>query len=146
MSTKGGESELQKSLKRLTWQYENCLACVWFSPNDPINADLLERGRCVHPDLKKYNLIVSGRDWCNLFKEVAQKHIDVLQERAMKAEEKEGYAHSQAETKELRGNDHFSLQSSITALGALIVKWVMVTCDQWSSLRRPTTLKNTQTI
>lgn len=92
----------QKSLKRLTWQYENCLACVWFSPNDPINADLMERGRCIHPKLKAYNLIVSGRDWCNLFKEIAQKHIEVLQERAMKAEEKMGYTHSEAEMRARR--------------------------------------------
>ena len=42
------EVEHQKSLKKLTWQYENCLACVWFVPNDPINADLMERGQCVH--------------------------------------------------------------------------------------------------
>jgi hypothetical protein len=89
---KGTEQEPQRSLKRVIWQYENCLACVWFSPNDSINADLLERGRCIHPDLKKYNLIVSGRDWCNLYKEITQKHIDVLQEKAMKAEENLGYA------------------------------------------------------
>jgi hypothetical protein len=81
------ESELQKSLKRLTWQYENCLACVYFLPTDPINADLLERGKCIHPKLKAYDLIVSGRDWCNLYAERKQKQIDALQERAMKAEE-----------------------------------------------------------
>jgi hypothetical protein len=80
------EEEPQKSLKRVIWQSENCLACVWFSPNDPINADLLERGRCVQPMLKRFNLIVSGRDWCNLYKEIAQKQIDILQERAMKSE------------------------------------------------------------
>jgi len=81
------ESEPQKSLKRLTWQYENCLACVWFFPSDPINADLLERGKCAHPKLKAYELIVSGRDWCNLYAERKQKQIDALQESAMKAEE-----------------------------------------------------------
>jgi hypothetical protein len=94
------EPEPQRSLKKLTWQYENCLCCVWFSPNDPINADLMERGRCVHPKLKVYNLIVSGRDWCNLFAEMKQKQIDILQERAMKVEEKKGFTHSEAEAKE----------------------------------------------
>jgi hypothetical protein len=81
------ESEPQKSLKRLTWQYENCLSCVWFRPSDPINADMMERGKCIHPKLKIYNLIVSGRDWCNLFQEISQKQIDHLQENAMKTEE-----------------------------------------------------------
>ena len=98
MRTKGREPELQRSLKRLTWQDENCLVCSWFSPNDPINADLLERGECVHPRLREYNLFVSGRDWCNLFEEATRKHIDVLQEKAMKAEEKLGLGHGQAET------------------------------------------------
>jgi len=83
------ESEPQKSLKKLTWQYENCLACVWFRPNDPMNADIMERGKCVHSKLKPYNLMVSGRDWCNLFAEIRQKQIDILQEEAMKAEESE---------------------------------------------------------
>ena len=78
------EPELQRNLKRLIWQYENCLSCVWFQPNDPLNADLLERGRCLHPKLKPYNLIVSGRDWCNLYKEVPQKKIDAIQELALK--------------------------------------------------------------
>jgi hypothetical protein len=81
------ESEPQKSLKRLTWQYENCLACLWFSIKDPINADMLERGKCLHPKLKVYDLVVSGRDWCNLYAERGQKQIDALQEMAMKAEE-----------------------------------------------------------
>ncbi len=81
------ETETQKSLKRLTWQYENCLSCVWFSPNDPINADLMERGKCLHSKLKGFGLIVSGRDWCNLYTEVRQRQIDQLQEKAMKAED-----------------------------------------------------------
>ncbi len=81
------ESEPQKSLKRITWQSENCLACIYFLPSDPLNADLLERGKCIHPKLKIYDLIVSGRDWCNLYAERKQKQIDALQERAMKAEE-----------------------------------------------------------
>jgi len=83
------ESEPQKSLTNLTWQSENCLSCVWFRPNDPINADIMERGKCVHSKLKTYDLIVSGRDWCNLFAEIKQETIDMLQERAMKAEESE---------------------------------------------------------
>jgi hypothetical protein len=81
------ESEPQKSLKKLTWQGENCLSCVWFRPNDPINADIMERGKCLHSKLKTYDLIVSGRDWCNLFSEIKQQTIDMLQEEAMKAEE-----------------------------------------------------------
>ena len=73
-------------MKRLTWQAENCLACVWFKPNDPLNADLLERGQCVEPKLKVFELMVSGRDWCNLFREVRQRQIDLMQERAAKGE------------------------------------------------------------
>lgn len=80
----GGDTE--SGMKRVTWQSENCLACVWFQPNDPLNADLLERGKCAHAKLKPFDLVVSGRDWCNLFKEVRQKQIDLIQERAMKAE------------------------------------------------------------
>ena len=79
-----GEQKPQDGMKRVTWQSENCLSCVWFRPNDPLNADLLERGMCVEPKLKVYELIVSGRDWCNLFKEVRQKQIDLLQEGKMK--------------------------------------------------------------
>jgi hypothetical protein len=81
------ESETQKSLKRLSWQYDNCLSCLWFLPNDSLNADLLDRGKCTHPKLKIYDLIVSGRDWCNLYAEISQKQIDNRQEMAMKAEE-----------------------------------------------------------
>jgi hypothetical protein len=77
------EPEPQRSLKRIIWQTENCLSCVWFQPNDPLNADLLERGMCAHKDLKKYELIVSGRDWCNLFTEIRQRQIDKIQEKAM---------------------------------------------------------------
>ena len=86
MSAGKDEPEPQKSLKRVIWQYENCLSCVWFSPNDPVNADLLERGKCIHSKLKEFNLIVSGRDWCNLFTETRQKQIDLLQEKAMNEE------------------------------------------------------------
>lgn len=77
------EPELQRTLKRLTWQYENCLSCVWFKPNDPLNADIFERGLCAAPKLKEFGLIVSGRDWCNQFKEIPKKTIDALQEKAM---------------------------------------------------------------
>lgn len=80
-----GEEEPQKSLKRIIWQSENCLSCVWFRPNDPLNADLFERGLCVEPKLKAYELMVSGRDWCNLFKETRQRQIDLLQEGKMKS-------------------------------------------------------------
>jgi hypothetical protein len=79
-------SEPQESLKKLTWQSENCLACVYFRPNDALNADLLERGKCINTRLKTYDLVVSGRDWCNLFKEIRQETIDMLQEKAMKAQ------------------------------------------------------------
>lgn len=72
-------------MKRITWQYENCLACVWFKPNDPLNADLFDRGMCVHPKLKPFDLVVSGRDWCNLFTEIRQAQIDKVQEKASKS-------------------------------------------------------------
>jgi len=84
MSSRNPEPEPQRSLKRVTWQYENCLSCVWFAPNDPLNADAFERGLCNHAKLKPYSLIVSGRDWCNLFAEIRQRHIDKLQEDASK--------------------------------------------------------------
>jgi len=76
------EPEPQRSLKRITWQYENCLSCVWFRPNDALNADLFERGACVHSKLKAFDLVVSGRDWCNLFTEIRQAQIDKVQEKA----------------------------------------------------------------
>jgi hypothetical protein len=74
-------------IKRVTWQEQNCLCCKWFRPADPINADLLERGACVQKELKKFNLVVSGRDWCNEFDEITQKQIDAMQEKAMAAEQ-----------------------------------------------------------
>ena len=70
-------------VRRITWQSENCL---WFRPADPINADLLANGPCVHPKLRHFNLVVSGRDWCNVFEEITQKQIDAMQEKAMKEE------------------------------------------------------------
>jgi len=73
-------------LYRISWQGENCLSCKWFRPYDPINADLFERGDCVHKDLKKFNLVVSGRDWCNVFEEVTEKQVTAMQEKAMAKE------------------------------------------------------------
>jgi hypothetical protein len=72
--------------KFVSWQAENCLACKWFRPSDPINADILTNGKCVEPDLLEFNLIVSGRDWCNRYAEVSQKQIDAMQAKAMKEE------------------------------------------------------------
>ena len=57
------------------------------TPSDPINADILTNGRCVHPELNKFNLIISGRDWCNLFDEIPQEQIDQMQEKAMQSEQ-----------------------------------------------------------
>lgn len=85
-SALGDSMPAEEFMKRVTWQGENCLSCKWFRPFDPINADILSTGKCLHKDLKKFNLIISGRDWCNLFEEVSQRQIDALQERAMKEE------------------------------------------------------------
>jgi hypothetical protein len=49
----------------------------------------MERGKCVHSKLIVYELIVSGRDWCNLYSEMKQETINMLQQQAMKAEESE---------------------------------------------------------
>src|SRR6266566_9520852 len=87
----GSESELQKRLKGIQWQNGNCLSCIWFATKDPLNADLLDRAKCFHPKLKIYQLVVSGRDWCNLYEEIKQKQIEYKQELALKAEEKSGY-------------------------------------------------------
>lgn len=73
-------------LRRITWQAENCLCCKWFRPADVLNADLFERGACVQPDLKRFNLVVSGRDWCNAFEEITDQQIDAMQAKAMEAE------------------------------------------------------------
>jgi hypothetical protein len=32
-------------------------------------------------------LIISGRDWCNLFEEISQEQIDQIQEKALEKEE-----------------------------------------------------------
>jgi len=82
-----GEPVKLDPLKRVTWQSENCLSCKWFRPSDPLNADILTNGLCVHPKLKPFNLVVSGRDWCNVFEEITQRQIDAVQEKAMKAED-----------------------------------------------------------
>src|SRR6059058_3877251 len=72
----GPESELQKRLKGIQWQSQNCLSCIWFATTDPLNADLFDRAMCIHPKLKIYQLVVSGRDWCNLYEEIKQKQIE----------------------------------------------------------------------
>jgi hypothetical protein len=86
----GTESELQKRLKGIQWQNGNCLSCIWFATKEPLNADLFDRAKCIHPKLKPYQLVVSGRDWCNLYEEIKQKQIEHKQELALKAEEKSG--------------------------------------------------------
>ena len=86
MTTTAGDTTTN-TLKRITWQSENCLSCKWFSPSDPINADILTNGRCVHPELKKFNLLISGRDWCNLFDEISTEQIDQMQEKAIQSEQ-----------------------------------------------------------
>src|SRR2546430_14532396 len=86
----GPESELQKPLKGIQWQNGNCLSCIWFATKDPLNADLVDRAKCIQPKLKIYELVVSGRDWCNLYEEIKQKQIEHKQELALKAEEKSG--------------------------------------------------------
>ena len=37
----------------------------------------------MHPELQKFNLIISGRDWCNLFDRNFQEQIDQMQEKAI---------------------------------------------------------------
>lgn len=82
------EPELQKRLKGMSWQQGNCLSCVFFDTKDPLNADLLDRAKCIHPKLKPFQLVVTGRDWCNVFEERTLKQIEHRQELALKAEEK----------------------------------------------------------
>ena len=73
-------------------------------PNDPINADILERGLCVHSKLKEFNLIVSGRDWCNLFTEIRQKQIDLLARESDERREVGPYFFGSATSVSLRVN------------------------------------------
>lgn len=82
------ETDLQKGLKSVSWQHGNCLSCIWFHSVDALNADLFDRARCLHPKLKPFEILVSGRDWCNLYEEISQKKIDHKQEMALKAIEK----------------------------------------------------------
>ena len=86
LSSSKQEKESEKSgtnLRRITWQSENCLSCKWFYPSDPLNADILSNGKCLEPSLKKFELIVTGRDWCNKFDEITKTQIDRMQEKAM---------------------------------------------------------------
>jgi hypothetical protein len=39
------------------------------------------------PELKKFNLIISGRDWCNLFDEISTEQIDQMQQKAMQSDQ-----------------------------------------------------------
>jgi len=84
------ESELQKRLKGIQWQNGNCLSCIWFDTKDPLNADLFDRAKCIHPKLKIYQLVVSGRDWCSLYEEIKLKQVQHKQELSLKGEEKSG--------------------------------------------------------
>jgi len=43
-----------------------------------------------HPKLKIYQLVVSGRGWCNHYEEIEQKQIEHKQELALKTEGKSG--------------------------------------------------------
>lgn len=79
------EPEAQRWLKSVSWQHGNCLSCIWFPVKDSLNADLFDRARCIHPKLKPFELLVSGRDWCNLYEERSQKKINHLQEMEIKA-------------------------------------------------------------
>lgn len=75
--------------KNITWQGENCLLCKYFIPNDVLNADLLERGKCAHPSLVKFNLVVSGRDWCNLFSEMSDGRREKLIQEGYKKDDEQ---------------------------------------------------------
>jgi len=66
----GRESELKKRLKGIQWQNGDCPSCIWFATEDPLNADQLRQGKVFRPKLKIYQLVVSGRDWCNLYEEI----------------------------------------------------------------------------
>ncbi len=70
------------NLKRVTWQSENCLGCNWFRPADPVNADMTSIGKCVHPALSPYELVVTGHDWCNAYEEISQETMDSLKKQA----------------------------------------------------------------
>ncbi|MDE1768427.1 MAG: hypothetical protein KGH64_03400 [Candidatus Micrarchaeota archaeon] len=76
-------------LKRVTWQTQNCLACKWFRPSDVLNADLMTNGKCIFPELLPYNLVMTGRDWCNKFEVMPEEMIKILQDEAFKKEAQE---------------------------------------------------------
>ncbi len=80
---------MEKSNKHITWQGENCLLCKYFIPNDVLNADLLERGKCAHPSLVRFNLVVSGRDWCNLFSEMSDGRREKLIQEGYKKDDEQ---------------------------------------------------------
>ncbi|MCL5016674.1 MAG: hypothetical protein M1441_00855 [Candidatus Parvarchaeota archaeon] len=80
---------MEKSDKHITWQGENCLLCKYFIPNDVLNADLLERGKCAHPSLVRFNLVVSGRDWCNLFSEMSDGRREKLIQEGYKKDDEQ---------------------------------------------------------
>ena len=50
----------------------------------PLGRRPLREGMCIEPKLKGFELVVSGRDWCNLYKAARQKQIGLLQEGKMK--------------------------------------------------------------
>lgn len=81
MADEQKENELERAFKKVTWQKDNCLMCKWFSPSDPYNVDILDKGPCVHPQLLSYELVVSGRDWCNLFEEISAEEIEQLRKK-----------------------------------------------------------------
>ena len=54
-----------------------------------MNADLLERGKCAHPSLVKFNLVVSGRDWCNLFSEMSDSRREKLIQEGYKKDDEQ---------------------------------------------------------
>jgi hypothetical protein len=80
---------MEESNKHITWQGENCLLCKYFVPNDVLNADLLERGKCAHPSLVKFNLVVSGRDWCNLFAKMSDSRREKLLQEGYKKDDEQ---------------------------------------------------------
>lgn len=80
---------MEQNNKQITWQSENCLICKYFIPNDPLNADILERGKCAHPSLVRFTLVVSGRDWCNLFAEMSGKRRESLIQEGFKKDDEQ---------------------------------------------------------
>jgi hypothetical protein len=51
----------------------------------------MKKSTCIHPKIKIYQLVVSRRDWCNLYEEIrTQREIERKQAMVLKAEEKAG--------------------------------------------------------